>query len=128
MWDMDTGKCSHVLEGHASAVKCVYVHGFRLLSGSSDRTVRYWDTRSGECLHKFGEHNCSVDFVSLNEKMAVSAGADTSIKVWDVGPTKSLLFNFDNEWLEIKFLLFNGVSFAAFRDSSAMLHQLAFEC
>ena len=50
MWNVRSGKCIQILQGHTSTVHCVHLHrksGY-LLSGSWDQTVRVWDiTTSG---------------------------------------------------------------------------------
>jgi WD40 repeat protein len=50
-WDLRSGSCSAVLEGHADLVFAVAVSadGRTAVSGSYDKTVRAWDLRSGSC-------------------------------------------------------------------------------
>ena len=44
MWDVRSGECIQILQGHTGFVYCVHLHssGY-LLTGSSDQTVRTWD-------------------------------------------------------------------------------------
>lgn len=48
LWSF-SGECQHVLRGHLGPVTCLLASGDRLISGSSDRTVRRWKLdRSGQ--------------------------------------------------------------------------------
>lgn len=44
------------LEGHQDAVLCLQFDSKRVVTGSSDRTVRLWDTRSGRCFRTLVGH------------------------------------------------------------------------
>jgi WD40 repeat protein len=51
IWDIQSGQCIAVLEGHTNWVSGVVVlSGGRLLSRSSDNSMRVWDGQSGQCL------------------------------------------------------------------------------
>jgi WD40 repeat protein len=54
-WDLETGRCLHVLEGHTDWVMAVALapDGGHALSGSSDRTLRWWDLAAGRCVALF---------------------------------------------------------------------------
>ena len=43
VWDLKTGECKHVLEGHTGDVKSVGItpDGNTAISGSDDKTARY---------------------------------------------------------------------------------------
>ena len=43
VWNVETGKLLHTLEGHDAGVFRVAIHGSRVVSGSGDKTVRFWD-------------------------------------------------------------------------------------
>ena len=55
VWDVETGEClkvmelGHTNEGHTNEVRSVAVSGDgkRVVSGSSDHTVRVWDVETG---------------------------------------------------------------------------------
>ena len=40
MWSASSFKCNHSLEGHSKSVKCLFVTGNVLISGSNDGTIR----------------------------------------------------------------------------------------
>jgi WD40 repeat protein len=51
VWDLENGQTLQILEGHTSRVNAVaVVDGHRVLSASSDRTLRVWNPESGEAL------------------------------------------------------------------------------
>jgi WD40 repeat protein len=51
IWDLDTGACLRVLEGHLNSVESVVVsrNGRRAISASTDGTLRTWDLDTGAC-------------------------------------------------------------------------------
>src|SRR5262249_7198499 len=54
-WDLATGRCLRVLEGHTYGVDAVAVtaDGRRALSGCGLGTLRWWDLATGRCLALF---------------------------------------------------------------------------
>jgi len=52
VWDCDTGRCLHILEGHAHRVASCAVlgDGRRVVSASYDHTLRVWDCDTGLCI------------------------------------------------------------------------------
>jgi WD40 repeat protein len=62
LWDVETGRCLRVLEGHTGKVRSVaFGTDKRLaLSGSSDNTVRLWDVETGRCLCMLEGHASEV--------------------------------------------------------------------
>lgn len=43
VWNLNTGRCTGLLEGHISSVRCVQVEDSIVASGANDATVRIWD-------------------------------------------------------------------------------------
>jgi len=43
VWDLNSGRCVGMLEGHLSSVRCLQVEENIVASGSNDATVRLWD-------------------------------------------------------------------------------------
>jgi len=74
-------------QGHASFINSLIYSkdGQRVLSASSDKTVKEWNRETGECLRTFKGHSCTVrSFVySEDEKRILSAASDGTIKEWD---------------------------------------------
>ncbi|MFL9458636.1 MULTISPECIES: WD40 repeat domain-containing protein [Nostocales] len=76
VWDVQTGECLKVLQGHIGAIWTVACapstdsanspNGGILASGGDDQTVRLWDLQTGHCLHILDEHNGWVRSVIFN--------------------------------------------------------------
>lgn len=59
----------------------------RLVSGSSDCTVRVWDAEHGKALASFAGHTDAVEAVDCSQQtphLAASASRDGSVRVWDL--------------------------------------------
>ena len=52
VWDLSSGKCLRVLEGHSGRVNAVTVcdQSGAVLTASDDSTARVWDMETGLCL------------------------------------------------------------------------------
>ena len=49
MWDLNSGEEQRTLSGHGGEVRALAMTGDgRVVSGSSDRTVKVWDLDSGQ--------------------------------------------------------------------------------
>jgi small GTP-binding protein len=86
VWDVASGRCERVLEGHTGSVRSVAWNGEgRALSGSDDQTVRVWDAASGRCERVLEGHTGSVWSVAWSgEGRALSGSDDQTVRVWDV--------------------------------------------
>jgi WD40 repeat protein len=76
------------LEGHSRWVSSLTfsANGQRLISSSTDNTIRVWDMNSRDTTRVLKGHQSDVFFVSLtsDESRAVSAGKDKRIFEWDL--------------------------------------------
>ena len=68
VWDLETGRCLHVLEGHTASVRCVTVRGSVAVSGSYDGSARVWDLETGACKFVLGGHSDKVYSAVFNDK------------------------------------------------------------
>ncbi len=98
------------LEGHEDSVNSIkyFSTGRKLISGSSDRTVRIWDIRRGKQLKKLeghGDYVMSVDITKDNIFIA-SASWDGSINIWKTNLKEPLLT------IEGGFSYINSVAFS----------------
>lgn len=87
---MDTSLLT--LRGHEDPVLSVAFggDGKRIVSGSSDNTVRVWDAEAGsEPLLTLRGHEREVRSVAFSGdgKRIVSGSEDRAVRVWDVSPT-----------------------------------------
>jgi small GTP-binding protein len=88
LWDLKTGLCLRVFEGHTDQVFTVdwSADRRRALSGSFDKTMRLWDVETGLCLHVFEGHTDHLQSVawSTNQHRALSGSDDKTVRVWDI--------------------------------------------
>ena len=98
------------LEGHEDSVNSIkyFSNGRKLVSGSSDRTVRIWDVRKGKQVKKLeghGDYVMSVD-ITKDNKFIASASWDGSINIWKKNLKEPLLT------IEGGFSYINSVAFS----------------
>jgi small GTP-binding protein len=94
LWDLDTGRCLRVLEGHTGIVYEVEWDAYqrRALSSSADKTVRLWDVDTGRCLCVLEGHTHFVYGMawSADQRRALSSSADKTVRLWDVDTGRCL--------------------------------------
>jgi len=88
LWDLETGYCLSVFNGHRSVVSSLAWNrdqGY-LLSSSWDDTLRLWDLETGHCLRVFNGHVRDINTAALtvDQQSAISGADDNSVRVWDV--------------------------------------------
>eukprot|EP00742_Colponemidia_sp_Colp-10_P004958 GILJ01005297.1.p1 GENE.GILJ01005297.1~~GILJ01005297.1.p1 ORF type:complete len:1788 (-),score=231.52 GILJ01005297.1:332-5695(-) len=82
------------LTGHQRDVICTALSHCqrKVVSGSTDCTLRLYDSHSAECINVFEGHedvvNCCA--ISLDDKYIVSGSDDSTIRVWDLQSAISL--------------------------------------
>jgi WD40 repeat protein len=88
LWDVSSGRCLNILEGHTNCVKsvCLSLDGHFALSGSDDHTVKLWDLEGGNCLRTFKGHKDRVTSVcfSANRRYALAGSWNKTLKLWDI--------------------------------------------
>jgi WD40 repeat protein len=75
-------------QGHSNSVNAVAVtaDGKRVISGSSDNTLKVWDLRTGKEEFTLKGHSDWVNAVAVTAdgKRAISGSSDNTLKVWDL--------------------------------------------
>jgi small GTP-binding protein len=88
LWEVETGHCLRVLDGHTDNVKNVQwdADQYRALSCSWDKTVRLWNVETGRCLTVFEGHTNHVIGIgwSAEQHHVLSASWDNTLRLWDV--------------------------------------------
>lgn len=83
------------LKGHKSGVKsCSWSpDGSKILSASSDKTLKIWDAVSGCCLLTLAGHKYEINACawSPDGTKVLSASADQTVKIWDIDSACCLL-------------------------------------
>jgi small GTP-binding protein len=96
LWEVETGKCLRVLEGHKGGIQCVAwsADACYALSGGDlqDKTARLWDVELGRCLRVLKGHKGGVYAVALsaNHRQALTGSGDNTIRLWDAETGKCL--------------------------------------
>ena len=88
LWDLETGRCLRVLQGHTGVIWSVAwsIDQRYALSASNDSTVRLWDVDAGRCLRILEAHTVSVWSVvwSADERRALSGDMSGTLRLWDL--------------------------------------------
>lgn len=116
LWDVETGVCLKIFEGHQNEVWAVGFSpdGKTLASGSDDYSIKLWDISSGKCIRSL-EHASSYVFAiafSPDGQTLASGGRDNRIRLWNVqsgqcfkilqghdGPVRSVAYSSDGSKL-----------------------------
>jgi len=123
LWDVATGRCLRVFEGHDNRVNsvCLSSDNRWALSGSHDNTLRVWDVATGSCQRIFeapGDcrfEGCTTFIISgclsSDNRWALSGSHDGTLRVWDmatgqclrtfegdIGAVTAVCLTSDNRW------------------------------
>jgi WD40 repeat protein len=85
LWDLASGACERVFEGHQAGVRALAVlPDGRLASGSNDRTIRLWDPASGYSSALFKGLQSWVRALAVLPDGHLASGSDEkNIRIWD---------------------------------------------
>jgi WD40 repeat protein len=92
LWDLETGRCECILEGHSAPVYSLVwsADNRRALSGSADGTLRLWNVETGRCLRVMKGHRGWIrNYVksvawNVSHDRAISGGYDSTVRLWDL--------------------------------------------
>lgn len=83
-----------LMKGHGEPVNAVSLSrdGSRVISGSSDRTVRVWETTRGTSVAILRGHGGPVNAVAISAdgNFIASGGIDRTLRIWDAGTGNGL--------------------------------------
>lgn len=86
VWDRQTGKNLHTLEGHQQPVTSLSFSpdGNLIVSSSFDKTIKIWDAQQGQELRTLADHEAAVTSVcfSFDGQWIVSGSEDHRLKIW----------------------------------------------
>lgn len=82
LYDISSGTCVRVYEGHEKAVLTVKMDSRKIITGSDDGTIRVWNLKTGEEMAKLDDHNGSVNSLTFYDKTLISGSSDMTIKIW----------------------------------------------
>ncbi|RUT09879.1 hypothetical protein DSM106972_003740 [Dulcicalothrix desertica PCC 7102] len=82
------GALVRTLNGHSGSVNAITVtaDGKRLISGSSDNTLKVWNLETGEVIFNLLGHTAPVTAVAVtfDGRRVISGSYDKTLKVWDL--------------------------------------------
>jgi len=118
VWDMETGQCLKVLEGHTDKVDQVTLTGDgRAISKSFDNTLRIWNIETYQCLSVLRGHSYHInDFVITSDGRLISASSDSTVRVWDLETSKCLKVLKHNNHVTHVAMMKDGHVFSASED------------
>jgi WD40 repeat protein len=94
MWDLESGQCLGILQGHTDMVGGVGLapDGHTAVSGSWDNTIRIWDLDNNKCLRKIDVHADHVYGINVTPdgRAVVSGDKDGTLGVWNMKSGKSI--------------------------------------
>ncbi|XP_016041971.2 F-box and WD repeat domain containing protein 10B isoform X2 [Erinaceus europaeus] len=80
-WDLRSGACMRIFNGHQGTITCMDLYKNMLVSGSKDCQVKEWDLETGKCLKTF-KHNYPILATKISDTFIVSSCERGIIKVW----------------------------------------------
>ncbi|XP_053749080.1 F-box and WD repeat domain containing protein 10B isoform X3 [Panthera pardus] len=80
-WDLKSGACIRIFNGHQGTVTCMDLYMNKLVSGARDCQVKEWDVETGKCL-KTLKHKDPIWAARINDSYIVSSCERGIIKVW----------------------------------------------
>ncbi len=85
VWDLRTGSCSGVLEGHSYHVQDVAWGNDQRHAVSCSKDIRLWDVQTGSCVRVFDGHADTIRSVrwSADDSQLLSAAHDGTVRIWD---------------------------------------------
>jgi WD40 repeat protein/energy-coupling factor transporter ATP-binding protein EcfA2 len=86
-WDLETGQPLRTFNGHTSWVNGIALdpQGARMITGSSDGTLKVWDFETGNLLRTLAlGAGVACVAVSPDGRTAVSGGWDLAVTIWDL--------------------------------------------
>ncbi|KFP52497.1 F-box/WD repeat-containing protein 10, partial [Cathartes aura] len=80
-WNIYSGACVKIFNGHCGTITCLDLHEEQFVSGARDGMAKVWNLESGKCL-KTLKHNSAVWAVKMDGTHVVSGCDRGLVKVW----------------------------------------------
>src|SRR5574341_882861 len=115
IWEVQTGKKLHTLEGHSWAVwGLAFNRDGRLLASGGGGTIKIWDVATAREVHTTQGHDGYIEDLAISPdgSLLASASRDSAVKIWDIATGRlvhsmsgraasisALAFSADGRWL-----------------------------
>nr|XP_056704223.1 F-box and WD repeat domain containing protein 10B [Euleptes europaea] len=83
LWNINTGQCTKIFNGHKDTILCLDLYKNKFVSGAKDGTAKMWHIVTGKCLKTF-RHKATVWAAKMNGVHVVSSCDRGQVKVWHV--------------------------------------------
>lgn len=87
LWNIETGTCDRILQGHQCSVWTLAANpaGTHVISGDDEGVLRCWNLDSGQCQLRLKGHQSRIWSVawSPDGMMMASGGGDRLLRLWD---------------------------------------------
>ncbi|NWI88125.1 FBW10 protein, partial [Pitta sordida] len=83
-WNIHSGACVKIFNGHYGTITCLDLHEEQFVSGAGDGMVKVWSLKSGRCLNTL-MHVSAVWAVKMDGTHVVSGCEQGLVKVWCAG-------------------------------------------
>jgi len=87
VWDIESGKLLHTLEGHSSLVGLLELSDEYLVSAAADSTLRVWNPKSGDSICKLEGHSGAITCFQ-HDSLKIVSGSERMLKLWDINTGK----------------------------------------
>ena len=94
VWDLDKTKpstyltCVGRLEGHTGSIWSIDVDAVKIVTGSTDCSVRIWDVETLECLRIVDRpHVRTITALKIGPDLLATGGGDMHVKMWELEST-----------------------------------------
>ncbi|XP_019398285.1 PREDICTED: CMT1A duplicated region transcript 1 protein [Crocodylus porosus] len=104
-WNIYTGVCVRIFNGHTGTITCLDLYKNKFVSGSKDCTIKVWDLDTGRCI-KTLKHKDAIWTAKINSTHIVSGCERGLVKVWHVD-TCTLVKTLEGHQGSIKCLSFD---------------------
>ncbi|KAJ8583069.1 WD40 repeat-like protein, partial [Rhizopogon salebrosus TDB-379] len=84
---------------HTRAVRALQFDEAKLITGSTDHTIRVWNWRSGECIRTLEGHTDGVVCLNFDSNVLASGSVDTTVKVWNFCTGEAFTLRGHREWV-----------------------------
>lgn len=78
LFSVRSGQCHQTLRSHQGNVTCVQLDELKIVSGSTDKTLKVWDLRTGECMNTISVGS-PVTSLMFDEKRLIVAAEKTAM-------------------------------------------------
>lgn len=84
IWNILTGECEGVLEGHTASIRSFTVYNNMVVSASYDGTARIWSLEKKECIHILKGHKEAIYSVVCDGRKIVTGGLGGEARIWEI--------------------------------------------